>query len=320
MFMRSILCCLAALTITGCGDDGDAAAGPAEGPLVVATTTQAADLARNAAGDRAEVQGLIPPNADPHDYEARPSDIEALAEADVIVRSGGDLDGWLAEAIEASGTEAKVVTLIDHVKTRTGEAHHEDGPAEEEAEAIDPHWWHDPRNAVLAVSAIRDALVAADGGGSEAYRAAAERYTAQIEELDTAVAACLEAIPAAERKLVTTHDALGYYAERYGIEVIGAVIPSLSTQAQASAGATAELVETIREENVRVVFAESSVDAKIEQAIARESGARVGEPLYSDTLGTKGSAGETYLGSLAANTRALVAGFTGRPAQCELPA
>ena len=131
------------------------------------------------------------------------------------------------------------------------------------------------------------------------------------------MAACIGAVPAERRKLVTTHDALGYYARRYGIEVIGAVIPSLSTRGQPSAGEVAALVRTIREQGVRAIFAESSVDAKVEQAIARETGARVGRPLWADTLGPPGSDGATYIESIAANTEALVEGFTGAEATCD---
>ncbi len=126
-------------------------------------------------------------------------------------------------------------------------------------------------------------------------------------------------MPAERRKLVTTHDSLGYYASRYGIEVVGAVIPSLTTQGQASAGETAELVRTIRAEGVEAIFTESGLEPKIEEAIASEAGARVGEPLWADTLGPEGSGAETYTGSVAANTRALVDGFGGGERQCTLP-
>jgi zinc/manganese transport system substrate-binding protein/manganese/iron transport system substrate-binding protein len=125
-------------------------------------------------------------------------------------------------------------------------------------------------------------------------------------------------VPARERKLVTTHDALGYYADRYGIEVIGTVIPSLSTRGQPSAGEVAALARTIRDQDVKAIFAESSVNAKVEQAIARETGAVVGRPLWADTLGPPGSSGATYVDSIAANTRALVEGFTGGRATCDV--
>jgi ABC-type Zn uptake system ZnuABC Zn-binding protein ZnuA len=274
---------LAAVAVVTSRDEG-AAAGDESRVTVVATTTQAADLVRNAGGGEVEVISLLAPNADPHDYEVRPRDLQALADADLVVRSGGDVDEWLQEAIEGAGSDAPVLTLIDHVR-RLGD---------------DPHWWQDPRNAIAAVAAIERALGVRDSG-----------YIARLRELDRAVAACIAEIPPAQRKLVTTHDALGYYARRYGIDVVGAVIPSLSTRGQPSAGETAALARTIRDQGVRAIFAESSVDPKVERAIARDTGAVLGRPLWADTLGPPGSSGATYVDSIAANTRALVEGLSG---------
>jgi ABC-type Zn uptake system ZnuABC Zn-binding protein ZnuA len=181
----------------------------------------------------------------------------------------------------------------------------------------DPHWWQDPRNAVRAVEAIRAELTRADPGGRKAYARNAEQTTRTLRALDERIAACVERVPPGKRKIVTTHDALGYLARRYGIEVVGAVIPSLSTQAQASAGDVERLVEQIRREGVAAVFPESAVNPDIERSIAREAGARIGEPLYADSLGEEGSAGETYAGALAADARALVRGMSAGRADCD---
>jgi ABC-type Zn uptake system ZnuABC Zn-binding protein ZnuA len=296
---------LAAAGLAACGSDPETARGG--GPVVVATTTQVGDLVRAVAGRRAGVRQILNANSDPHAYEPRPSDVRAVTGAKVVVRSGGDLDDWLTGVLRNAGSDARTVELITAVHTRRGEG------------GIDPHWWQDPRNAALAVDRIRDALVAADPAGRAAYTANAAAYGARLRRLDRAIAACMRAIPARERRLVTDHDALGYYAARYGIEVIGTVIPALSTQAQASAGEVARLVRTIRAAGVTTIFPEHSASAKLERAIARDAGARVGPALYADSLGPAGSAGATYLGSLRANTRALVAGFTGGRARCVLP-
>jgi ABC-type Zn uptake system ZnuABC Zn-binding protein ZnuA len=295
------LALLAAAAVALAGDRGGAST---DRVTVVATTTQAADLARNVGGDRVEVVGLLAANADPHEYEVRPRDLQRMADADLVVRSGGDLDEWLQEAIEGAGTEAPVITLLDAVR----------------ADGEDPHWWQDPRNARLAVAEIERALSAADPEGADGYRASARAYEARLDRLDRQVAACVARIPAERRRLVTTHDALGYYARRYGLEVVGAVIPSRSTRGQPSAGETAELVETIREQGVRAIFAESSVGAKVEAAIARDAGATVGDPLWADTLGPPGSSGATYVDSIAANTRAIVDGLSGGKATCSIDA
>ena len=163
-----------------------------------------------------------------------------------------------------------------------------------------------------AVETIRAELSKADPDHRAAYARNAERTTDEASSASTggsprASSACR----AAKRKIVTTHDALGYFARRYGIDVVGAVIPSLSTQAQASAGDVQRLVEQIRREHVEAVFPESSVNPDIERAIAREAGASIGDPLYADSLGPEGSTGETYVGALAADAAALVRGMSG---------
>jgi zinc/manganese transport system substrate-binding protein len=298
-----ILVLVAALAagLAACGED-DGGADPGRIP-VVATTTQAADLARNVGGDRVEVQGLLAPNADPHEYEVRPQDVEAVADANVVVRSGGDVDEWLSEAIAGAGTDAPVVTLSDKVH-RIGS---------------DPHWWQDPRNAAIAAGEIRAALDAADPSHAAVYDRNAKRYTRELIRLDGWVASCIGKVPQSERRLVTTHDSLAYYARRYGIDVIGTVIPSLSTAGQPSAGETAELVRTIRATGVKAIFAESSVSPKVEEAIARETGATVGKPLWADSLGPRGSGGATYVQSLMWNTSAIVDGLTGGAVTCPVP-
>jgi ABC-type Zn uptake system ZnuABC Zn-binding protein ZnuA len=220
-----------------------------------------------------------------------------------VVRSGGEVDEWLQGAIDSAGSGAPVLTLTDHVAP----------------EGDDPHWWQDPRRAQRAVEPIRAALAQADPDGERGYGERAVSYERRLRALDTAVARCIDQLPAAQRKLVTTHDALGYYAGRYGLEVVGTVIPALTTQAQASAGDLAKLVDTIRAERVRAIFAESSVNAKVEDAIAQETGAQVGRPLWADTLGPAGSSGATYVDSIRANTAAIVEGLSGGERSCSLP-
>ena len=289
--------CAAALAGCGAGEGDDPR------PVVVATTTQAAELVREVAADRVRVRGVLAPNSDPHDYEVRPGDVKALARASLVVRSGGDLDEWLAGAIDSAGADAPVLDLLETA-----------GP-----EGGDPHWWQDPRRAERAVEAIGAALVKADPARAGMYAAGARRSVRRLRALDADVRSCLEQIPPAQRTLVTTHDALGYYARRYGLRVVGTVIPSLSTQAQASAGDLSELVDTIRRERVRAIFAESSVNASVEDAIAQETGARVGRALWADALGPPGSSGATYEGSIRANTAAIVEGLSGGAKTCPSP-
>jgi ABC-type Zn uptake system ZnuABC Zn-binding protein ZnuA len=295
----SALVAVLVAAVVGCGDGGRS--GDDADVTVVATTTQVADLVANVGGKRIALDSILRSNSDPHEYEPRPSDAAALAKADVVFRSGGDLDEWLDEVVDSAGGDAKQVTLIDSVQ-RHGD---------------DPHWWQDPRNAILAVAAIRDALIDADPAGRAGYERRATAYTARLRRLDAAVARCIDRVPQAKRKLVTTHDALGYFAARYGIDVIGAVIPSLSTQAQPSAKDVNELVGQIKREGVEAIFPEASLSRRLEQAISRESGAEVGGQLWADTLGPEGSSGATYLDSIRANAAALAQGMSGGGVTCE---
>ena len=290
-------------SLAGCRHTG---ATPDAAVTVVATTTQVADLVRNVGGSRVSVDGILRPNSDPHEYEPRPSDAVALARADLVFRSGGDLDKWLDEIIDNAGGDARQVTLIDSVHTIEGHGE------------TDPHWWQNPRNAILAVGTIRDALVRDDPAGKRGYDRRAAAYVRKLEALDAAIARCVARVPPAERKIVTTHDALGYFADRYGVKVVGAVIPSLSTQAQASARDVDKLVNQIRDEGVAAIFPEASVTQKLEQAISREAGAKVGGRLYADTLGPDGSDAVTYLDAMRHNSDALVDGMSGGRVSCDL--
>jgi ABC-type Zn uptake system ZnuABC Zn-binding protein ZnuA len=257
---------------------------------VVATTTQAADLARQVAGDRVPVVGLLPPNADPHEHEVRPGDVDAIRSARLVVRSGGDVDAWETDVADAAGGDAPTLDLL----AATGGGG-------------DPHWWTDPRRAIAAVAAIRSALTRADPGGASVYARNARAYEARLRAADAAIARCWARTPASERLLVTTHDSYGAYARRYGLTVAGSIVDSLSSRGQPSASALADLVETLRAHHVRAIFAERALNANVQDAVAREAGARV-ETLQGDAL----RRGETYLESLGSDTRALTRGLTGR--------
>jgi ABC-type Zn uptake system ZnuABC Zn-binding protein ZnuA/ABC-type Mn2+/Zn2+ transport system permease subunit len=286
----------------GCGQTGPDAGGRLE---VVATTTEIGDWVREVGGPAVSVDQVLEPNTDPHEYEPRPSDIEAAAGASLVFANGDGLDGWIDEVVSDSGSGAEVVELGSLVPDRlAGE------DVGNEASEFDPHWWHDPRNAEAAVRAIEHRLSGADPSQRRRFERNADRYLARLRHLDRGIAACFAAIPADRRKLVTDHDAFGYFANRYGIDVVGAVIPSQTTQAQPSAKDIGELARTIEEENVTAVFPESSLSPKVAEAIARQTGASAGRTLYGDSLGAEGSDGATYLGMEAANAEAMAGGFT----------
>jgi zinc/manganese transport system substrate-binding protein len=274
-----------AVVLAGCGRSGDA--GGEGGRLrVVATTEQLADFARQVGGARVQVDALLDAGTDPHGYEPRPSDARAIAEADLVLRSGGELDAWLGDVVESAGGDADVVVVADEIGAR----------------GDDPHWWQDPRNVVEAARVLGAELDAPEG---------ARAYAARVRRVDAAIERCMARIPARRRKLVTNHDAFGWFADRYGIEVLGSIVPGRSTSARPSARDVRELVEAIRREGVTTIFPESALDQRLERAVARDAGARVGEPLYADTLGRAG----TYLAALRHDAAAIARGFGG---DCEL--
>jgi zinc/manganese transport system substrate-binding protein/manganese/iron transport system substrate-binding protein len=271
---------------------------------VVATTTQLQDLVRNVGGARVDVVGILKPNVDPHDYEPTPSDVAAIGDAKLIVESGAGLDSWIDQVIANAGSKAPAVVASDGLRLRTG-----DGQEPQR----DPHWWHDPRNFEHATALVASRLEQVDPGGRSLYAANARRYIAQIEAVDRANLRLIARVPRAQRKLVTNHDAFGYLAARYGITIVGSVIPSLSTAAEPNARDTVRLLERIREQHVKAIFTESSLDPKLEDQIGRDAHVKVYADLYGDTLGPAGSPGATYLGMERWNVRALVAGFLGQP-------
>jgi ABC-type Zn uptake system ZnuABC Zn-binding protein ZnuA len=286
----------------GCG--GSAGGGDTSGKLdVVASTTVVADWARQVGGAHVQVRGLLGANVDPHDFEPSTDEADAVAGADVLLASGAGLDTWMQDLASGSGSEHQVVTVAPTERLRppalAGASHEE----------LDPHFWHDPTLAGSAVRRIERALADADPGHAGAYRANAGRYLARLGALDRELRRRFATVPAAERTMVTNHDAFGYLARRYGIRIVGAAIPSTAEAAEPSARQTARLVDTIRREHVRAVFAEATASPKLVQQLARETGARVEPGLYGDALGPPGSGADTYVRMMRHNAALLVRGF-----------
>lgn len=292
----------ALVALAGCGTE-DASGGKPGAVEVVATTTQVADFVRAVGGPDVKLTQILEPNTDAHDYEPRPDDVKATARAKLAFASGLGLDKWMADVVDDSGASLEQVELGMSVPVRRHG---------------DPHWWHDPRNAEAAVKDVAETLGRADPSKKAAFDRNARAYLAKLRTLDRGIARCFAAVPEDRRKLVTDHDAFDYFTERYGIRVVGAVIPSQTTQAQPSAGDLAELSRLIREEGVRAVYPESSVNPRLAEAIAEQTGATAKYTLYGDSLGPKGSSGATYLTMERANADAMVRGFTGGKRGCEI--
>jgi ABC-type Zn uptake system ZnuABC Zn-binding protein ZnuA/ABC-type Mn2+/Zn2+ transport system permease subunit len=298
----------AAFIAGGCGGTSTARDGQIE---VVATTTQIGDFVREVGGGAVAVDQILQPNTDPHEYEPRPSDVAGAAAAKLVFVSGDGLDEWIGQVVSDSGSDARVVDLGASVPERLpGES------SGAEASRYDPHWWHDPRNAEAAVREIERRLAVADPSHRRLFERNVTTYLAKLRTLDAGIARCMASVPPSRRKLVTDHDAFGYFADRYGIDVVGAVIPSQTTQAQPSAKDLSALAALIEREHVKAIFPESSLSPKVAEAIANQTGASADNSLYGDTLGPEGSDGATYLRMEAANADSMVRGFTGGRRGC----
>jgi ABC-type Zn uptake system ZnuABC Zn-binding protein ZnuA len=297
---------LAAALAAGCsgGDQpgGSGGAGAQGATLeVVATTTQVADFARVVGGDRVRVTSLIKPNVDAHDYEPSPADIDAIARADLVLQNGVGLEEWLDDTIKSSGFQGEVVDTSQGVALR-----------QDEGGERDPHIWQNPRNARLMVANIERALATAEPAAATRFAANLAAYTRELEALDAEVARQIDSL--ANKKLVTNHDAFGYYIDRYGLELVGSVIPSSDTSAELSGRDIRDLVAKIRATKVKAVFTEASLPPRTAETIASEAGVKVvgGEDaLYGDSLGPAGSDGDTYLKMIRHNTATIVGNLSG---------
>ncbi|WP_305787826.1 metal ABC transporter substrate-binding protein [Symbioplanes lichenis] len=310
---RAFVALAAVSLLTACGSSGEEAGADAGSKLaVVATTPEVADFVRAIGGDGVAVTQIIKPNVDPHDYEPTPADLQAISQAKVVVKNGVGLEEWLDQTISSAGFQGTVVDSSQGVTLLEGHEHEEgeEEHAGEEGEEHDPHIWHDPRNAKIMVTNIEKALAAAEPARASAFGQNLTAYSAQLDKLDADNEAAFAKIPAAQRKLVTNHDAFGYYVARYDIEFVGSVIPSLDTSAELSAQQLTDLVAKIKATGTKAIFTESSLPAKSAEAIARQAGVKVvsGEDaLFGDSLGPDGS----YLAAEQHNTEVITSALAG---------
>jgi ABC-type Zn uptake system ZnuABC Zn-binding protein ZnuA len=279
------------LLATGCaGEGGTTTTGT--GMAVVATTTQIGALVREVAGDDVRLTVLLGAGADAHDYEPNPQALRRVHEARLVFRNGLGLDDWLDGAIKGAGGDAEVVTVTKGARLI--------GPEDGDT---DPHVWHDIDNVKVMLDAITAALAEADPAHANEFRSRAAAYTGKLDVTDGEIRQLIAEIPEANRKMVTNHDAFGYFIQRYGLRFVAAVIPSSNKEAQASAKDLAALQETIRREDVHVIFAETEVDPKVARELASDTGVTIVTGLYADSLGTPGSGAETIDGMLLSNAR-----------------
>jgi zinc/manganese transport system substrate-binding protein len=277
----------------------------------VATFSILGDMVARIGGDRVAVDVLVGPDGDAHVYQPTPTDAKALSGADVVIVNGLGFEGFLDRLLEAAEYKGPVIVAAAAVKPLPGAGEHaeEEGGHDDEAGhehgAVDPHAWQDLANAGLYVAAIADGLCAADAAGCDGYRAAAAGFAAEISALDADIRARVAAIPAARRKVITSHDAFGYFGAAYGITFLAP--QGVSTDAEAGAADVAALIRQVRETGVKTLFVENVADPRLLERIGAETGASAGGVLYSDALAPAGEPGATYLGMMRHNADALIA-------------
>jgi ABC-type Zn uptake system ZnuABC Zn-binding protein ZnuA len=268
---------------------------------VIATTTQLEDVVSNIAGDRVTVLGLLPRNGDPHGFEPTPEDVRKVATSDAVFKNGAGLEGWLDKLIENAGGERPIFDTTAGLPLATIDR------AFEEGGETDPHVWMNP----VLMQQVTDNIVAGlkqiDPAGATLYEANGLAYKKQLQDLDAWAEQQLEAIPAARRKLVTAHDAIGYFAGRYNFEVVGFIFPTNEAE-ETSAQALGELEDKIKATGVPTIFGESDSNPKFMEQVAQDTGVQV-VTLYVDSLGEKGTEAGTYLDFFRTDVARIVAGL-----------
>lgn len=276
---------------------------------VVATFSILGDFVKNVGGDRVSVALLVGPEGDAHVYQPSPADAKKLAGAKVIFVNGFKFEGWIDRLIRASGTKASIVVatkgitpreMADDDEAKKGQAHEHAG--------VDPHAWQSIANARIYVANIRDALIAVDPGGREIYEKNIADYLAKLAAVETEVKEGIAKIPAGRRRIITSHDAFGYFGAAYGFEFIAP--QGVSTETEASARDVAKIIRQIKSQKIPAVFLENVSDPRLMQRIAAETGAKIGGKIYSDALSAERGPASTYIDMMRHNIRQLSTALT----------
>jgi zinc/manganese transport system substrate-binding protein len=262
----------------------------------IATFSILGDFVSNVGGERLKLTTLVGPNGDVHVYEPVPADVKAVAAADVVFVNGLGLEGWLDRLIAASATHAWIVVASQGVQPRNAVSPRDRG-------GNDPHAWQSVGNAKIYVANIRDGLIAADPAGKTFYQANAVSYLATLDALDAEIKMSIERIPPDRRKIITAHEAFGYFGDAYGVEF--RALEGLSTDAEPSARSVAKLIDQIRREKIPAVFMENVADPRVIQRVAEETGAKIGGALSSDALSPPEGPAGSYVEMMRSNVRAL---------------
>lgn len=282
-----------------------------QGLRVLAVETFLADITQNVAGDRIAVQSLIPNGVDPHAFEITPRDAARIAESQALILNGAGFEEWLDEVLQNAGGKRLVIEASAGLQSRTLPLGEHPAQAEPQGEAAhahegDPHFWLDPTRVIHYVENIRLGLVQLDPQGQDVYDDNARDYTARLQELDAWIAAQVQAIPPERRLLVTNHESLGYFADRYGFRIVGAIVPSFSSGASPSAQQLADLVDLVRSSGAPAIFLETGANPQLARQVAAETGASVVLDLYTHSLSPSDGPAPTYLDMMRYNTNQIV--------------
>jgi len=277
-------------------DSLEAASTSTEKPIVLASTTFLADIAQNVAGERLQVESLLPFGADAHSYQPIPQDVAKVADSALLIVNGAEYEHFLEPVLENAGGERTVVEASAGLNVRK-DAGTEHG--------VDPHLWLDPNNVILYVKNIHDGFVTLDPEGEQVYTSNTESYSIQLQELDTWIREQVDSIPAEHRLLVTNHDSLGYFAERYGFTVIGTVVEGTSSNAAPSAQQMAALIDQIKASGAPAVFLDAAESPNLANQIASDAGVKVITNLYFGSL-TDGPPAGTYIDMMKHNVTQIV--------------
>ena len=272
---------------------------------VIAIESFLADIAQQVAGDAFEVDTLVPYGVDPHIYQPTPKDFTKIAESDVLVMNGGGLESWISESLNNIGGQRMVIDASSGLSSRTMS---EDELAEhaEDDHTVDPHFWLDPNLVKQYVTNIRDGFSAADPARKDEYKKNSDAYIQNLNELDAWVRGEIEKIPPAERILVTNHESFGYFADRYGFKIIGAIVPSVNSGASPSAKHLAELIDKIKASGAKVIFLETGANPQLAAQIADETGVQVINGLASHSLESRAGQAASYLELMRHNVQLIV--------------
>ena len=278
---------------------------------VVASFSLLGDLVRQVGGERVAVQTLVGPGGDAHVFQPTPAHARQVGQAQLVVTNGLGYEGWLPRLLQSAGYRGPQVVATRGIAPLEGARGHggHGGHGGQDRAHADPHAWQSVPHAIAYVKNIADGLCAADAAGCPAYRDGAARYTAELRQLDADIRAAWAPIPAARRRVITSHAAYAYYGAEYGVQFLAP--QGVSTESEASARGVATLVRQIRREGIRALFVENIADPRLIEQIGRETGVRPAGVLYADALTPAAGAAPSYVALMRANTRALTQAVAG---------